>query len=365
MPRRGSEVEPPPCYSLVFPGLEEVTADEITRDLGGQVRKTGHGYVVFRVEPLDRRVLDLRTTEDVFLLAWGTDALTHRAADLDKIEQWTRREPDWANLLRLHHTIHPRPKGRPTYRLVTQMSGQQVYHRKHAGEALAKGLAGHLPASWRPAEENAAVEVWLTIDGATAFCGLRLSTRAMRHRTYKAEHVPASLRPSVAAAMVRLAGVGGGMTVADPMCGAGTIVAELNEVLRTRRGQQVLVLAGDRDRNAVRATDINLRRLPAALLGRWDATCLPLADASLDRILCNPPFGKQLGEPEEIGPLYQALAAEFDRVLKPGGRAVLLVGDERLLERAARPRGWKLQRKVDVRILGQRATISVWRKPDG
>ena len=114
MSRRGSEVELPPCYALVFPGLEEVTADEITRDLAGQVRKTGPGYVVFRVEPLDRHVLSLRTTEDVFLFAWGTDELTHRAADLDKIEQWTRREPDWGNLLRLHHTVHPRPKGRPT-----------------------------------------------------------------------------------------------------------------------------------------------------------------------------------------------------------------------------------------------------------
>src|SRR5688572_17280666 len=117
MPRRQGEVELPPCYALVFPGLEEVTAEEITRDLAGQVRKTGFGHVVFRVDPLDKRVLRLRTTEDVFLLAWGTDQLTHRAVDLAQIEQWTRREPDWEHLLRLHHAIHPRPKGKPTYRL--------------------------------------------------------------------------------------------------------------------------------------------------------------------------------------------------------------------------------------------------------
>src|SRR5262249_30409800 len=171
-------------------------------------------------------------------------------------------------------------------------------------EALAKGLAGHLPTSWRPAEENAAVEVWLTIQGATAFCGLRLSTRQMRHRTYKVEHIPASLRPSVAAAMVRLGGVGPGMVVADPMCGAGTIVGELMEVLRARKGQGVKVLAGDCDRNAVRAADINLRRMPIDLLARWDATRLPLADGCLDRVISNPPFGKQLGEPEAMASLY-------------------------------------------------------------
>src|SRR5436190_16618979 len=227
MPRSRAEPELPPCYAMVFPGLEEVAADEITRDLGGEVRKSGRGLVIFRVPALDKEILKLRTTEDVFLFAWGTDQLTYRAADLDKIERWTAREPDWANLLRLHHTVHPRPKGKPTYRLVTQMSGKHVYQRKHAREALAKGLAGHLPASWRPAEENASVEVWLTIQGETAFCGLRLSTREMRHRTYKAEHIAASLRPTMAAAMVRLAGVGAGMAVVDPMCGAGTVVADL------------------------------------------------------------------------------------------------------------------------------------------
>jgi 23S rRNA G2445 N2-methylase RlmL len=349
---------------MVVPGLEEVAADEITRDLGGEVRKTGPGFVVFRVDELDKNVLKLRTTEDVYLLAWGTDQLTYRAADLDSIEHWTARKADWANLLRLHHTVHPRPKGKPTYRLVTQMSGKQVYQRKHAREALAKGLEGHLPASWRPAEENASVEVWLTIEGQTAFCGLRLSTREMRHRTYKAEHIPASLRPTVAAAMVRLAGVGAGMTVIDPMCGAGTIPAELLEMLRSRRGESVLVLAGDRERNAVRAADLNLRRMPPGLLAHWDARRLPLRDASVDRIVSNPPFGKQLGVPEEIGPLYAAMVAEYDRVLRPGGRSVLLVSELGLLERAARQARWKSLRRVDVRVLGQRAAISVWRKPE-
>jgi 23S rRNA G2445 N2-methylase RlmL len=354
----------PPCYAIVIPGVEEVAAEEITRDLGGEVRKTGPGYVVFRVTTLDTDILRLRTTEDVFLFAWGTDELTHRAVDLDRIERWTAHEPDWQSLLRLHHTVHARPRGKPTYRLVTQMSGEHVYHRKHAREALARGLSSHLPASWRPAEENAAVEVWLTIQGSTAFCGLRLSTREMRHRTYKAEHVPASLRPSVAATMVRLAGVGPGMVVVDPMCGAGTIVAEQLELLRSRRGQEAMVLAGDCERSAVRAADVNLRPLGPSLLALWDARRLPLADSSVDRVVSNPPFGKQLGEPAEIEALYLAMVSEYNRVLRPGGRAVLLTSAMSLLDRAARSFGWRSQRRVEIRVLGQRATISVWRTPE-
>ena len=62
----------PPLYAMTHGGIETVAADEITRDLGGEVKKTSRGLVVFRVEDLTDAVLDLRTTEDVFLLAWGS-----------------------------------------------------------------------------------------------------------------------------------------------------------------------------------------------------------------------------------------------------------------------------------------------------
>src|SRR4051812_32443135 len=236
MARSRSATPLPPCYALVHHGLEPVAAEEIERALQAEVKRTAPGLVVFRAPEIDQDVLELRTTEDVFLLAWGTDQLTYRAQDLESIRRWTAQDADWAQLLRLHHAVRPKPRGRPTYRLVTQMEGEHGCLRRDARQALAQGLAGKFPASWKPAEESAAVEVWLTIHGATAVCGLRLSDRTMRHRAYKAEHVPASLRPTLAAAMVRLANPRAGQVVLDPMCGAGTILAEALEFAGRRRG---------------------------------------------------------------------------------------------------------------------------------
>src|SRR5262245_54093670 len=213
MPRRRAAEPLPACYATVLPGLEKVAEDEIARDLGGEVKRSGPGFVVFRADAIDSSLLRLRTTEDAFLLAWGTDQLSYRAADLDRIRRWTAHDADWARLLQLHHAVRPKPKGKPTYHLVTQMTGTHGYRRGDARKALAEGLTGKFPASWRPAEENAAVEVWLTIHGATALCGLRLSDKTMRHRNYKVEHLPASLRPTVAAAMARLAEVKPNQTV--------------------------------------------------------------------------------------------------------------------------------------------------------
>jgi tRNA (guanine6-N2)-methyltransferase len=363
MSRPRSEPALPACYAMVQPGLETVAADEIERDLGGVVKKTSPGFVVFRVPEIDERLLQLRTVEDVFLFAWGTDQLTHRAEDLDKIERWTAREPDWNHLLRLHHAIRPKPKGKPTYHLVTQKDGEHAYLRREARKSLARGLVKVFPPSWREAEEEAAVEVWLSIDGQTALCGLRLSDRTMRHRTYKLEHRPASLRPTIAAAMVRLAEFRPRQTILDPMCGAGTILAEYLGLARTWRGVNTPpALGGDLEFPAIRATSANLRRLGPSLLCCWDAGRLPLPDAAVDRIVCNPPFGKQLSDPAAIGPLYRRMLPAFDRVLKPGGNAVLLVSDVGALRSAVRPVGWKSVRELRVRVLGQPAVLSVWRK---
>jgi 23S rRNA G2445 N2-methylase RlmL len=367
MPRRPAPTAagPVPLYAQVQSGLEPVAADEITRDLGGTVKKTSRGTVVFTLPEVTPKLLQLRTTEDVFLLAWGSDTLTYRPADLANIRQWTVKKPNWADLFKKHHAVRPKTKGKPTFHLVCQMQGEHAYKRADARQALIDGLAGKLPPGWHAADENAWLEVWLTIRGKIATCGVRLSDRTMRHRTYKDDHVLASLRPTVAAAMVRLAGIGPGMTVLDPMCGAGTIVAETIQTAGQRRGAPVTVLGGDVDPNAVFVTGQNLDRVGPATLVRWDARRLPLPTESVDRIVCNPPFGKQLSSPDEIPPLYAAAATEWDRVLRPGGRAVFLVMEEEALERPLQLAGWKKARGLGVRVLGQRAAVSVWRKPAG
>ncbi|MBX7104407.1 MAG: RNA methyltransferase [Gemmataceae bacterium] len=350
----------PPCYAMVVPGLESVAADEITRDLGGTVRKIDRGIVIFRVPHIGPELLRLRTVEDVFLLAWGTDALTRRAADLESIRKWTARDADWANLLRIHHSIRPKPAGKTSWHAVTQMQGERGYRRTDARDKLLEGLTGHIPAGWPIVDDNAAVEVWLTLQDSMAVCGVRLSDSSMRHRTYKQEHRPASLRPTVAAAMARLAGAGPDAVILDPCCGMGTILAEAIALARSR-GFTVTAIGGDTEWGAVSGAGVNLRR--GVGLARWDARELPLATECVDRILANPPFGKQLSTPEEVPGLYRDMVREWDRVLRPDGRAVVLVAEHDALTRPALARGWVGVRQLRVRVLGQLATLSVWRKP--
>jgi tRNA (guanine6-N2)-methyltransferase len=367
MARRHSESDNqplPPLYAMVHGGLESVAADEIMRELGGEIKKTARGLVVFRVDEVTPNLLKLRTTEDVFLMAWGSDTLASDAGDLERIRKWTANKPDWPRLFRLHHLLRPKTKGRPTFNLICQMQGEHGYRRTDAREVFRSALEGIIPHGWQFSNENAWLEIWLTLHARTAVCGVRLSDRTMRHRTYKAEHIPASLRPTVAGAMARLAGIGPGMTVLDPMCGAGTILIEASEIARRRRGDPVRILGGDSDPNAIFVASQNTQKIGPIDLARWDSADLPLPNESVDRVICNPPFGKQLSSPEEVGPLYRAASQEWNRVLKPGGRAVLLAMEQDLLSDVLRRFRWRATQQSKVRLLGQPTILSVWQKPE-
>jgi 23S rRNA G2445 N2-methylase RlmL len=78
----------------------------------------------------------------------------------------------------------------------------------------------------------------------------------------------------------------------------------------------------------------------------------------------NPPFGKQLSSIDQIGPLLEAAAQEWDRVLRPGGRAVFLAMEQEGLRRTLRAHRWSASREYKIRLLGQRAIMSVWQKPE-
>jgi hypothetical protein len=56
------------------------------------------------------------------------------------------------------------------------------------------------------------------------------------------------------------------------------------------------------------------------------------------------------------------MVKEYNRVLRPGGQAVLLVSDVSALNNAARGVPWKARRQLRVRVLGQPAQITLWRK---
>ena len=351
-------------YAQTMPGVEQIAWLEIRRRfLRAALKeylfaKDRNGILVFEYDGEPGDLLSLRTVEDVFLLALSMEIAARTWSGLEEVTHAIEVDP----LFKQAVQIFRKQCGlglRLTYRVVTRMEGQHQYRRIDVEQAVIKGLERRFGDVWRWVEEEADLEVWANLLGARLLCGLRLSDRTMRHRDYQAVHLPAALRPSVAAAMVLLTDPGENDTFLDPMCGSGTLLAE--RMLASRYQQ---VLGGDSDTRAVEAARQNLAGLGKGWrVSRWDARKLPLEAGLVDAIATNPPFGKQIGSRQEVAHLYPAFIAEVARVLKSGGRAVILSSQYELIKEAVRQHSQlQIMRGYSVAVLGEWGRIYLMRK---
>jgi tRNA (guanine6-N2)-methyltransferase len=344
------------------PGLEDVTVEEV-KELVPEARVVGAwrrfdertSILEFRAEGGSKSWLKLATAEDVFALAARGRALRPGEAGLADLSAsvLTSRLLDKAM-----RTLTTARKGAPgSFRVVARMSGEHGFRRVDAQRAVASAMRKRFP-KLKQRDEEADAEVWLSIVGGDALVALRLSSGEMRAGRKELRTLPASLKPSIARAMVRLSKPQPEDVVLDPCCGAGTLLIE-----RGLAGPFDELHGGDRDPAAATRARGNLRL--AGLQGpikEWDARDLPLEDATFDVILTNPPFGKQHGMPDEPDPFYKALVAELTRVLKPGGRMVLVTNQYDAFQAASRAAGLRTRRRLGVVVRGERATIFLCEK---
>jgi len=343
----------------VLPGLEEIAGREIkTRLPGARIIDQRRGWVIFRCEGSAAQLLDLRTTEDVFVVLYRSDHFPpFRQQALALLTRMSAQSRYWEEALSRFNSVQTKSVHRVTFRVIAQQIGQHGFPRHEARDAVLAGVQTRW-GKWKQVADDAHLEVWLSIIHEWALLAIRLSDRSMRHRDYKEEHLPASLRPTLAAAMVQLARPRPGDLFCDPMCGAGTILAE-----RARCGPYRALLGGDLDPAAVQAAHTNLYRIERCVLHSWDARRLPLRPASLDAVVCNLPFGIKVGSHQENPALYERFFDQLARVLKPGGHAVLLSGEKELMhDLLGRYKQFVREQEVLVGVLGQAARIYVLRK---
>lgn len=137
---------------------------------------------------------------------------------------------------------------------------------------------------------------------------------------------PGVLMPRVARTLTNLSGVKPGELFLDPFCGTAGILVEAGLV-----GARVIGI--DAQEKLVLGAYMNLEAYKLDyLLMEGDACRIPLKDCTIDAVVTDPPYGRSAailaGSLEE---LYSGALAEIQRVLKPGGIAVV-VSDKATLE---------------------------------
>ncbi|MGH3449127.1 MAG: hypothetical protein ACRDQW_00045, partial [Haloechinothrix sp.] len=199
-------------FAAVVPGLSELVARELDR-LNG-VRSTGAGHdgradlIRFEVDRGARdRVWSLRSVEDLFVEVGEAsraagDRPTALAGRLWRPELVQRALSVWAE------TFRPLA-GSMTFRVIVRVLQERTFLRTDLRRALGQTITANRP-KWRFADP-AQIEVWASEYRSGQFIsGIRLSNAALRQHDGRAVERPGALRPTVAAAMVALAGAPAG-----------------------------------------------------------------------------------------------------------------------------------------------------------
>ncbi|HVE90962.1 MAG TPA: methyltransferase domain-containing protein [Actinomycetota bacterium] len=336
-------------FALTQPGIGPVLRREAEslplRDLSvdADVGFDGRADVVAFCGRTGPALLGLRTAEAV-LVQVGTSG--PGAAAKVAATMWEPRRA--ANALSVFAGLGGALRPRMGFRVAVRVLSETNFRRTDLRRAVAQVVGSTYP-RWG-LEDPAALELWVVESSPGRFrLGLRLDKLSRTGPARDLERVGA-LRPSVAAAMVLLAGRPKGWML-DAFCGSGTILAAGADA-------EWEIAGCDLDPAALLAAAGNLGPRPRLL--RADALKLPLAGGRFSAAVSNLPFGKRFPLPPNPGRWFGGVMEELCRVTVPGAKIVLLGPRGRGLEAAvAQSRRVEELERFDVTVLGEPARIFV------
>lgn len=336
------------AFATCLPGLGRVLEAEVA-DLPATRRAVLAGndgrsdVVTFETSDI-RSCNALRCAEDVYALVGDVPRskdlrqLASRLAPLDGI---TRAEVAYSRF-----NGRPLPR-RATARVIARVTDERAFRRTELRYAASRELEKARP-EWYHGDP-AQAELWACQTGNRSFVsGLRLTSKEFRQRGGRGKERTGALRPSVAAALVRVAGERAALPMLDPCCGSGTIAAEAITVGWYGVGS-------DLDAEAIGAADGNVR---GAAFFRADARQLPLPSGAVGAVVSNLPFGRQFSFDGDRRSWFTSVLQEVRRVEADGASTVLLVPHSQDFMHAVKATGFRVDRRLDIDLLGTKT--SAW-----
>lgn len=177
-------------------------------------------------------------------------------------------------------------------------------------------------------------ELRVTVENGRASVAKKLMNAPDTRFAYRLSALPASMKPALAAAIVRMCRPYQGAAPAkvfDPCCGSGTLLIE-----RGLLSPCAALFGTDIDARAVRIAHENAAAADLRPTVIQKDCRRFISREPFQEIYCNLPFGNRVGTHADNEALYRALAARLPQLLADGGFAALYTMEGRLLESCIR-----------------------------
>lgn len=313
------------------PGLEDLLAGEVKGVGRGKELAVINRGVLF-VEVDERRLLGLLDQSRYITSASLLVTYVEGVKRLEEIAN-AAREAEWERYVHEGARIAVR----------TERSGEHQFTSMDVSRVVGEAVLSRLSSRGVSSSVHlGAPDTVITVDVIRdrVFMGVRLAGEESLHRRwYRVYEHPASLNPAIASAMLELAGLRDGETLLDPVCGGGTIPIEA-----ALFHEDIKAICNDVSPEAIRGATMNA--LAAGVTSRIrfvneDLAGLPdvLRGESVDVIGADPPYGIRLGDPRRSVHVLGDLMETSRRLLRQGGRLVVIYPYRRTARDVASEKG--------------------------
>ncbi|KAK7458936.1 hypothetical protein BaRGS_00039067 [Batillaria attramentaria] len=284
-------------------GTETFAENEVIGRLQAHVLSVEDGKVFFETESRStdfNKILDLKTVERVFAT----------------IAHFPTVEIKGNGKVRFLHDL----KGRILNPTALKEAAKLVQRR------LAKecGVKLSLMLGWAVDLQSPQVEVCIHVNDDFVTAGIPFTQRPLSKRSYILDP---GLRSTVSWIMAHVAEIQPTDRVLDPMCGKATVLLEA--AMQNTKAAEFIGCDSNAEQLAVASKNITFAGLRSCVhLICADATNLPLSTASVEKIVCDAPFGQKFTTSTSLPSFYHKLLKELHRVLAPEGRLVLLTSQD-------------------------------------
>ncbi len=334
--------------ALCTDGLENITLEEIKSI--GSVENIEHyeGILLFEYKGACEKLQHLKTVDDILIFVKKFTGISRYKASLRKF----RHQAAKANFLKAVEDCKKIRiiKEKIEFSVNASYDGRRDYTSSEIEMAVSESITKHY--AWQHMKEGIGdVHIDVIITPKISFCGISLDEKPLHIRN-KLITVPGSLRNSIASSLLKIAKLDKNEVFLDPMCGSGVIAIEA-ALLGGK------AIAGDIDEHRLKVAKENSDSKKANVeLHLWDARNTGLLENSIDKLVSNLPFDKQVKLEYDNEKFFDEFINEMIRISKKGSRYIFLTRHGDLLKLIIKKRP-ELKFEKSVRIVNSGLELEI------